>query len=271
MKKFILFLTLTLVCICNCAFAMTIKMLDVGSGDAILIEHNGQRILIDTGDPSDFNFPHIDTLILSHPHADHIGNATRLIRAGVGAVYDNGQVKATRHYVNYLRACKETNTPHKRLKAGDRIEMGDAYLICLSPDLFFNAINDNSLVIKLVYGDFSMLFTGDIEAEAESWLVGEDIKATVLKAPHHGSKTSSTLDFVKAVNPEVVLISAGDKYGHPHKIPLENYIIAGAKIYCTKYNGAITITTDGESYSVDCLSNNWLNEYLGYRLKIRKI
>ena len=272
MRKLLLILTLTLICICNCAFAMTIKMLDVGSGESILIEHAGERILIDTGDPSDMEFPPINALILTHPHADHIGNAARLINAGVDAVYDNGQVKATRHYLNYLRACKDTETPHYRLKAGDRITIGDAYLECLSPDLYYRSINNNSLVLKLVYGEFTMLFTGDIEAEAEEYLYqNAAVRAKVLKAAHHGSRTSSTLDFVKAVNPEVVLISAGDKYGHPHKITLENYIIAGAEIYCTKYNDAITITTDGQSYSVGCNSVNWLNEYLGYRLKIRKI
>ena len=278
MKKFLVTLIILVVAICNCAFAMQITMLNVGQGDSILIDTGTEKVLIDTGDNSAVNFPNIDTLILSHPHADHIARAAYLIKNnGVNAVYDNGQVSTSRHYLNYMKAIKAQNINRYKLAAGDRIDLsGGAYIDCLSPDLFSKSVNDNSLVLKLVYNNFSMLFTGDISAEQESYLAeNADLRANILKAAHHGSKYSNSLDFIKAVNPEYVLISAGDKYAHPHAAALENFLIAGvakSNILCTKNNGAITITTDGESYSVECENSAaWLDNYLGYRLSISKI
>ena len=176
-----------------------------------------------------------------------------------------------------MKAIKAQNINRYKLAAGDRIYLsGGAYLDCLSPDLFSKSVNDNSLVLKLVYNNFSMLFTGDISAEQESYLAeNADLRANILKAAHHGSKYSNSLDFIKAVNPEYVLISAGAGYGHPHAAALDNFLIAGvakSNILCTKNNGAITITTDGESYSVGGENSAaWLDNYLGYRLSITKI
>ena len=176
-----------------------------------------------------------------------------------------------------MKAIKAQNINRYKLAAGDRIYLsGGAYLDCLSPDLFSKSVNDNSLVLKLVFNNFSMLFTGDISAEQESYLAeNADLRANILKAAHHGSKYSNSLDFIKAVNPEYVLISAGAGYGHPHAAALDNFLIAGvakSNILCTKNNGAITITTDGESYSVEGENSAaWLDNYLGYRLSITKI
>lgn len=283
MKKFLVTLVIFVVAICNCAFAMSIKMFDVGQGDSILIDTGTEKVLIDASQNREryeyyLSGVSVDKLILSHPHADHIALAATIIKNnGVNAVYDNGQPSASRYYLNYLKAIKARNINRYKLSAGDTLTLDNgAYLECLSPDLFSKSVNDNSLVLKLVYNNFSMLFTGDISAEQETYLADNvNLSANVLKAAHHGSKYSNSLDFIKAVNPDYVLISAGEGYSHPHAAALENFLIAGVakgNILCTKQNGAVTITTDGQSYSVSSeISAAWIDNYLGYRLTIRQI
>jgi hypothetical protein len=115
--------------------------------------------------------------------------------------------------------------------------------------------NNRSLVLKLTYGAISVLFTGDIEQEAESFLLqtGHDLRATILKVPHHGSRTSSSEAFVRAVNPSVAVISVqrDSRFGHPHPAVVERYRRLGALILRTDEFGAITIRTDGQSVWVE--------------------
>lgn len=116
-------------------------------------------------------------------------------------------------------------------------------------------LNADSIVGKLIYGDFSMLFTGDSEAETEKDLLktyGTDLKSTILKVPHHGSKTSSDRSYLQAVAPDAGLISlgAGNDYGHPHKVTLNKYNALNIKLYRTDQDGSITVTTDGKTYNI---------------------
>jgi competence protein ComEC len=111
--------------------------------------------------------------------------------------------------------------------------------------------NNRSLVLKLTYGGISLLFTGDIEQEAERFLLqnGHDLRATILKVPHHGSRTSSSEPFVRAVNPSVAVFSVqrASRFGHPHSVVVERYRTLGAQIFRTDAHGAITVRTDGQS------------------------
>ena len=279
---------------------LTIKMLNVGQGDAILIQTKTQNILIDASDTDErdkliaelnkANIRKIDKLILTHPHADHIGGAkTVLEKYEVGEVYDNGCDRGKfAVYKGYINAAQKKNVPVKHLKAGDKLNFGNR----VSFEVFYpteelrqkfedaNDYNNTSLVGKLTYGDFSMLFTGDAEKATENEILNskykKKLKSTILKAPHHGSKSSTGADYMKLVSPEVVLISAGDpsdptgsgnSYGHPHKAALESYIKSGGvdknNIYWTYENGTITIITDGKNYSVQPEKNpNWITKWL---------
>lgn len=295
MKKIIIAVALTIVAICNCAFAMRIKVLNVGQGDATLIQTGEQNILIDTSDADErdkleaelakANCATIDRLILTHPHADHIANAAWLIKNyGVSAVYDNGKPSANRYYANYLKALSDSGVPRYTLQTGDVLELDGATFTVLASAEGVKSVNNDSICARLSYGNFAMIFTGDAEADMEDWIFQnyDDLESAVLKAGHHGSKTSNSLDFVSAVAPQYVIVSAGEPgirggntYGHPHAASLENFLIAGvekAAIYWTYKNGTVTIETDGAATTVTPeLVEVWVDEYLGYRLLIRQI
>ena len=276
----------------RCANAqLIVKMLDVAQGDSFLIQTDTENILIDTADANarnrlmyylDYNhISRVDKLVLTHPHADHIANAAYLINNGfVAAVYDNGRASANPYYRAYLNACKEFNIPRYTLYAGDIFFLDDgAYLEILSADRNERAENNNCIVAKLVYGNFSMLFTADAESPLEDELFQNynNLSATILKAAHHGSKTSNSLDFVTAANPQFVFISAklNNKYGHPHAAAIDNFLIAGVpknNIFWTGKNGAVTVTTDGNNFTVTPeISINWIDDYLNYKLQIEEI
>ena len=258
--------------------ALEVKVLDVGQGDAILIRTADQTIFIDTGDLDEHpkleaalkkeNIKTVDKLIITHPHADHLGGASVLFKnCEVKAVYDNGEPTTTKFYRDYLKTIKSKSIPYKALVDGDVLDFGGGVSFhVLSPTAEMVKeggkkngkpnLNINSIVGRLEYGDFTMLFTGDAEKETEKSTLSRhsaaDLKSLVLKSPHHGSKTSSTTAFLKAVTPEVVAIScgAGNDYGHPHKEVLERYKKFNIQVYRTDQGGTIAITSDGKTYSV---------------------
>lgn len=262
-KNLVIALTLLLLGVwCSVANAMKISVLDVGQGDSILIETETQNILVDTGPPESreklmaalSTVERIDKLIITHPHADHVGNAFYLIEnKPVVMAYDNGEISASNYYLNYLAGLSLENVGHVSLKAGDSLTVDGATLKFLNPSTVSDTNND-SLVFRLSYGDFSMLFTGDIgfPAEADILSRGENISSTVLKAAHHGSRTSSSFNFIQAVNPEAVVISAGknNRFKHPSAAAVSVFKRFTYNIYCTAFNGTIAIETDGKTYTV---------------------
>lgn len=279
-----------------------ISMLNVGQGDSILIKTSEQTVLIDTSDVDERDklkaeldkagVKKIDKVILTHPHADHIGGMEVLLKDyQVGEVFDNGMPSTSKLFIGYLKELKAKNIKRTALKAGDVLDFGGGvsfHVYYPTEELqkkgqakdYKHDPNNESVVGRLVYGSFSMLFTGDAEAPVEEQLLKEkgiDLKSTILKAPHHGSSTSSTPEYLKAVWPEVVLISCGvnNDYGHPHTDALARfkgdatYIdrktkkekktklvkndkgeVLKATVYETDKNGTITVVTDGTKYTV---------------------
>ena len=269
---------------------LTISMLDIGQGDAVLIQTGAKNILIDTGDDKYYEdgkkgkentqlltelqklkIDHIDTLVMTHAHADHIGKADKVIaQYGVKELVYNGIPSTSKYFINALKAAKANGTQQVKVKAGDVLDFGNGVsfeIISPSQSLIDEDtaaikakkkvdVNNESVVGRLTFGNFAMLFTGDAEGPVEKDMAasyGKKLKCQVLKAGHHGSKTSSTAEFLKLVQPESVVMSLGvnNQYGHPHEALLNRLQKQGVKnIYRTDTNGTITIVSDGSSYSI---------------------
>ena len=200
-----------------------------------------------------------------HPHADHLGGASVVFQeCGVKEVYDNGEAVTPKFYRDYLKTIKSKGIAYKALADGDVLDFGGGVTFRVLSPVKGDApkkkdgkpdLNNNSIVGQLQDGKFSMLFTGDCEAEYEKKILsryGTSLKSTILKAPHHGSKTSSSLEYLKAVQPEAALISCGtgNDYGHPHKITLDHYAKLKIEVWRTDLNGTITVTSDGGTYNI---------------------
>lgn len=249
---------------------LAIHMIDVGQGDAILVRTNEQVILIDTGDvPARNNLVDylkkqgitvIDKVIITHPHADHLGGMAGILEHfTVKQVYDSGQTTTTALYRQYLSSIKKHKIPFAVVVAGQELDFGNGVLFKVlnpqKPFLSDSELNNNSIVGKLMFGQFTMLFTGDAEKEAEERMKKDysaELRSTVLKSPHHGSRTSSTLPFLRSVSPEAIVISVGanNEYQHPHTTTLKKYTDIKAQVYRTDLAGTITITSDGQNYQI---------------------
>jgi competence protein ComEC len=251
---------------------LTVKVLDVGQGDAILIRTKEQVALIDTGDiPArdklvsllkSQGISTIDKLIITHPHADHIGGAAVVFdNFTVKQVYDSGQKTTSNVYRQYLTQIQKKKIPFTVVSAGEKIDLGsNVVLNVLAPEQPFISgsepdLNNNSIVAKLIYGNFSMMLTGDAERESEDRMLKKGaaaLKSTLLKSGHHGSRTSSSMPFLQAVSPEAALISLGanNEYHHPHPSTLKKYDERKIKVYRTDTAGTLTVTTDGKTYEI---------------------
>ncbi|MBC2713545.1 MAG: DNA internalization-related competence protein ComEC/Rec2 [Desulfosarcina sp.] len=208
----------------------------------------------------------VDILVLSHPNADHLNGLIYIARHfNVRELWTNGDANTTWGYRELMAVCREKDIVVRRADAGTgKIVIGPVALAVLHPAVGFLSHpyeidqeyrNNGSLVIKATFGETAFLLTGDIMARAESTLVpraGRDLASTVLFAPHHGSRTSSSPDLVAAVRPEVVVISAGagNRFGFPHVEVTDRYRAAGCRILCTGTHGAISMRSDGKNVHI---------------------
>lgn len=239
---------------------LIVTVLDVGQGDAIHIQTpNGYNLMIDTGSKraaehvvipylNESGVKRLDALLLTHPHADHVG--------GTFALMDNlsvGEIHRTPWNSNgeWARKLKGSDIPTRRVEGGDRMDLDSSIRIYLLDSFVADsAANNHSLVVKLVYGETSFLLTGDAEHAQESGLArtyGTWLGVDVLKAGHHGSRTSSNRFFLRFVNPSWTVISAGwmNRYGHPHREVLERLNHQGSNFRLTAQAGTIRIVSNG--------------------------
>lgn len=242
---------------------LSLTLLDVGQGLSAVVQTAHHVLVFDTGakfnNDSDMGksvllpflryqgISKIDSLIVSHGDNDHIGGAESLIQ---GIATESVLTSVPQQLVNY--------SPVK-CKAAQFWNWDQVRFTMLSPPpAAFTSENDNSCVLKIQSKHLTVLLTGDIQAEAESWLVanyGNQLKADVLIAPHHGSKTSSTANFLQTVQPNTILIPAGyrNQFGHPHQEVLSRYKNLQEKWLNTAYSGAISITLKDDSWNVQTL------------------
>ena len=264
---------------------LKVTILDVGQGSSALLEFpDGYTMLIDGGGFSDNSMfdmgarilapflwkkkiKTVDTLVLSHADSDHLNGLLYIAQHfNVKNVWSNNETADKIGYRNFLEIIEKEkiNAPKFNLSPRKHTINGVELSILYPPKNFINMkkndrwrnSNNDSIVIKVKFGKFFFLFPGDIEAKAEQELVstmGNDLQSTVLIAPHHGSKTSSTEIFLQKVKPEIVIVSSGSNYrfNFPDPLVIKRYLKLGYRIFSTSVNGAVTITTDGKELDVE--------------------
>jgi competence protein ComEC len=265
--------------------SLRIYALDVGQGDGLLvISPQGKTVLIDAG-PAEagdevvaslqrHGVKQVDLAVASHPHADHIGGMKTVIEAfPVKRFLDSGQTYGSATYERMLRAIQENKINFIKAVRGQTIELEPGLkLEVLNPGKQLikdirsggSVENANSVVLRLSYGQFAMLFTGDAEFETEAQLMenGVNLQAQVLKIGHHGSRHATSGKFLQAVQPQVAVISASadNDYGHPSQATLNRLKKANVKTFRTDLSGAIEIYSDGKTFEVRPARNATLAE-----------
>lgn len=252
---------------------LRIFFIDVGQGDSsLIITPKNKVILIDGGGSLDENYdvgksvlvPYlldrgissIDYMMVSHFDKDHVGGLIYVLKSlRVKNILISKQSQESNEYKEFIQIAKKRKIKVIAVKQGDVIRIENDisfYILYPTAKLEFNDLNNNSIVAKLVYGNFSMLFTGDIEQEAEGKILQkystDRLKSTVLKIAHHGSKTSTTEGFIDLVNPKIALIGVGkdNNFGHPNGEVLDRIGNSGAKIYRTDMHGEISLKVNRE-------------------------
>ena len=280
---------------------LRVHFLDVGQGDSTFVVFpRGKTMLIDGGGEirfarreqvqTEFAFTEnafsigdavvsrfiwslgltqVDYVLATHADADHMGGLSdvaenfRIRQAIVGHVPAQDL-----EYERFVESLRRKQAPLSTVSAGEHFEIeGVTVEVLWPPAAIGDAVtsgNDDSVVLRLVYGSVSMLFAGDIERSAEESLVasGVDLRANVLKVPHHGSRTSTTESFVNAVKPRYAVISVGERsrFGHPHAVVVERYRASNVDLLQTGRHGMVTVTTDGESMQISTYRQSARND-----------
>jgi competence protein ComEC len=262
---------------------LKITVIDVGQGNSILVQFpGGGNMLIDGGGFSESSFDtgkavvapflyherisHIDTVVLSHPHPDHLLGLIYIINNfAFRQIWKSNLPVNPEDFPEWEKAIKLNNLQVALLsnKSPERILNGVPVKVLWPPnysdkdinDLSYDEVNDSSLVLKITLGKISFLISGDISTDVEKRLIDAktDLRSDVLVVPHHGSNKSSSIEFIKAVACRYAIVSAGkaNVFHHPHPSTLQRYKDAGVNILRTDRDGAITLATDGNNLQIE--------------------
>jgi len=251
--------------------AFNVYFIDVGQGDATLIETDGTAILVDGGDGSveaqdsleDFlqawHIQDIDLMVATHPHADHIGGLIDVLALyDVHEIWTNGDTSGSQTYGDFALAVAQeqaTGATLREVTRGYTAEFDGLDISVFHPPSLTGDTNEDSLVLRLTCGMVDILLVGDATTDSEASMLAEEGLLTdveVLKVGHHGSNTSTSDAFLTAVTPEdaVISVGAGNTYGHPHQQTLDRLAAHGVTVYRTDEDGTVTLTSDCDTYSI---------------------
>lgn len=243
-------------------YDLSIHILDVGNADCILIECGEYSVIVDGGTPnySDYilaylnkrGIDEIDAVFISHSDYDHYsGLISTAEEIPVLNLYTNSIENTSESYQNVYSAIISNGAEHTVLSSGDEIIIGDMIFTLLSPSTMYEDSNNNSLVFKLTYNDFTMLFMGDAEIDVIEDLIelDVDLSADVLKVSHHGSSDATSKEFINLVNPKLAVISVGtNSYNLPGESTLQILEENNIEYYLTNQHGTIILSTNADGF-----------------------
>jgi competence protein ComEC len=246
-----------------------VYFLDVGEADAILIDSNGKYVLIDSGNNEDGNnlvsymkevgVERLEYVIGTHAHEDHIGSMSYIIKKFDIDHYIMPSTKTDYNSYTYtIKALDKKEMGVEEPKIDSIIKLDEVSCKYLYYDNNEEDLNNNSIIMKCTFFNNSYLFTGDTTSDVEKMIFDKDLKSDVLKIAHHGSRYSSSAQFLEKVNPKYAIITCEEdnEYGYPHKVTLDKLNSKNIKIFRTDYDGTIISTSDGNNISFNTIKTN---------------